>query len=63
MAQRSLLALLLLAAAHGGAALARREDGARRLQGAVTPRPGLAQPDYSIYMKACVRRAARVARR
>jgi len=55
MATRALLALLLVAAAHGGAGLARRDGGARRLHGAVTPRPGLAQPDYSIYMKACVR--------
>jgi hypothetical protein len=55
MAARALLALVLIAAAQGGAGLARRDGGARSLHGAVTPRPGLAQPDYSIYMKACVR--------
>ena len=62
MAARALLALLLAAAAHGGAGLARRDGGARSLQGAVTPRPGLAQPDYSIYMKACVLLRARASR-
>jgi hypothetical protein len=48
-----LLALALLCCTRGTHALARRSPAARSLSVVSTGRPGLAQPDYSYYLKAC----------
>jgi hypothetical protein len=61
----ALLALLLALACSRAGALARRGAG-RSLAAARAVQPGMAQPDYSYYLKACVAharaRAARAAR-